>query len=219
MVRESHMWTGPKNGHELHRYLDNLLVDGRKNVSVAGRSGLQNFNTRRWTVMERTEVGERATCKPPVRFAVLIDFKVQGNWIDTDITDESEGFHEYDIPRRLLALLDGHPPVNESAARWRTKCAERMNARREGEKLLKRLRSIVQETGERPRVAVGDLTAEFEMRQHRGRDRDTYRPLGQAHSYPLKPESVNVERTLELLRERDQAEARTQPEHSGGDEK
>ena len=115
MVRESHMWTGPKNGHELHRYLDNLLVDGRKNVSVAGRSGLQNFNTRRWTVMERTEVGERATCKPPVRFAVLIDFKVQGNWIDTDITDESEGFHEYDIPRRLLALLDGHPPVNESA--------------------------------------------------------------------------------------------------------
>ena len=68
-------------------------------------------------------------------------------------------------------------------------------------------------------MAVGDLTAEFEMRQHRGRDRDTYRPLGQAHSYPLKPESVNVERTLELLRERDQAEARTQPEHSGGAEK
>ena len=33
-MRESHMWTGPKNGHEIHRYLDNLLVDGRENVSV-----------------------------------------------------------------------------------------------------------------------------------------------------------------------------------------
>ena len=218
-MRESHMWTGPKNGHEIHRYLDNLLVDGRENVSVAGRSGLQNFNTRRWTVMERTAVGESAACKPPIRFAVLIDFKVQGNWIDTDIRDESEGFHEYDIPRRLLALLDGHPPANESAARWRKKCAERMNERREGEKLLKQLRSIVQETGEKPRVAVGDLTGEFEIRQYRGRDRDTYRPLGQAHSYPLKPESVNVERTLELLQERDQAEAKTQPEHIRGDEK
>ena len=90
-MRESHMWTGPKNGHEIHRYLDSLLVDGRENVSVAGRSSLQNFNTRRWTVIERTEAGEREACEPPVRFAVLIDFKVQGKWIDTDIRDESEG--------------------------------------------------------------------------------------------------------------------------------
>ena len=204
-MRESHIWTGPKSKQEIDRFLDNLLLEGRENTSIAGKSGLRKFNTRRWNVIERTAPGEKGNCKPPVRFAVLIDFRVRGNWIDTDVTDESEGFHEYDIPRKLLALLDGHPPANESADRWRRKCAERMEAKREGEKLLKRLRKILQETGERPRVAVGDLTGEFDMRRHRGSDRDTYQPLGQGSSYPLRPESVNAARTLELLREREQA--------------
>ena len=204
-MRESHIWTGPKSKQEINQFLDNLLLEGRENVSIAGKSGLRNFNTRRWNVMERTPQGRGQNYGPPIRFAVLIDFKVQGNWIDTEVRDESEGFHEYDIPRNLLTLLDGHPPSNESAARWRRKCAERMDASREGEKLLKRLRKILQETGERPRVAVGDLTGEFDMRQHRGRDRDMYRPLGQAHSYLLKPESVNAARTLEMLREQEHA--------------
>ena len=82
-----------------------------------------------------------------------------------------------------------------------------MEARREGEKLLKRLRKILQETGERLHAAVGDLTGEFDMRPRRGRDRDMYRPLGHPHSYLLRPESVNAARTLELLREREQEQA------------
>ena len=206
-MRESHIWTGPKSKQEIDRFLDNLLLEGRENTSIAGKSGLQKFNTRRWNVIERTAPGGKGNCKPPVRFAVLINFKVRGNWIDTNIMDESEGFQEYDIPRKLLDLLDGHPPANDYAARWRRKCAERMDAKREGEKLLKRLRKVLQETGERPRVAVGDLTGEFDMRPHRGRDRDMYRPLGHPHSYLLRPESVNAARTLELLREREQEQA------------
>ena len=206
-MRESHIWTGPKSKKEIDRFLDNLLLEGRENTSIAGKSGLQRFNTRRWNVIERRPPGEEGKLKPPIRFAVLIEFKIQGNWIDTNIMDESEGFNEYDIPRKLLDLLDGHPPVNESAARWRRECAERMDAKREGEKLLKRLRKILQETGERPRVAIGDLTGEFDMRPHRGRDRDMYRPLGHPHSYLLRPENVNAARTLELLREHEQEHA------------
>ena len=211
-MRESHIWTGPKTKHEINRFLDNLLLEGRENVSIGGKSGLRRFNTRRWNVIERTAPGEKGNRKPPIRFAVLIEFKIQGNWIDTNIMDESEGFHEYDIPRKLLDLLDGHSPVNESAARWRRGCAERMDAKREGEKLLKRLRKILQETGERPHVAVGDLTGEFDIRRHRGSDRDTYQALGQGHSFLLRPESVNAARTLELLREHEQEHAqRGQP--------
>ena len=172
-MRESHIWTGPKSKQEIDRFLDNLLLEGRENTSIAGKSGLQRFNTRRWNVIERRPPGEEGKLKPPIRFAVLIEFKIQGNWIDTDVTDESEGFHEYDIPRKLLDLLDGHPPVNESAGRWRRKCAEHMEAKREGEKLLKRLRKILQETGERPRC--GD------RRPHRGVRHETAPRQGPGH--------------------------------------
>ena len=211
-MRESHIWTGPNTNHGINRFLDNLLLEGRENTSIAGKSGLQRFNTRRWNVIERRPPGEEGKLKPPIRFVVLIKFKVQSDWIDTNITDESEGFNEYDIPRKLLGLLDGHPPVNESAARWRRECAERMDVKREGEKLLKRLRKILQETGERPHVAVGDLTGKFDIRRYRGSDRDTYQPLGQGSSYLLRPENVNAARTLELLQEHEQEHAqRGQP--------
>ena len=64
-MRESHIWTGRKSQQEIDRFLDNLLLEARENTSIAGKSGLRKFNTRRWKVIERTAPGGREIANRP----------------------------------------------------------------------------------------------------------------------------------------------------------
>ncbi len=206
MSRESHIWShNPDNREEINRFLDDLLIKGNDRLEIVQSSSLMNFNSRRWSVLWNKS-GEGNEQRPQDRepFAVLIDFTITQGWIDLNMMTEEEGFHQYDIPKKLFDLLEGSKPPNEHAKEWRERCAQAMADTKAKKKLLDTIRKHheARVPGERPiPVAVGDREATFDRLPYRGKIVDVYTTKYGGHPTLLKPKSLNVPRTLELLKE------------------
>ena len=92
----------------LHRYIDSLIQHDQ--LKILQSSGMQRFGRRRWSVIQsKTPQGDLI----PGYCVLLVDIWIYQDDIEFHITTEEEGFHEYDIPRNLLALALDTPPPND----------------------------------------------------------------------------------------------------------
>ena len=201
MSREAHILTDGKGSKRIHKFLDELLEE--RNLRVLDRSGLQN--SRRWTIVQKPpEPGfPESTGK---RSALLIDFVIEEEWIDLEIITEEEGLRQYDIPTRMLEILERHPSANKEARIWREKCAESRKNALEQRKLMREIRRIQAATGGMVPIVMADHPAFFqkEGRQPGGEFYildEPQNPVTEAppRRFMMKLKRLNVERTWQAI--------------------
>lgn len=176
----------------INRHIDDELSGPR--ATIIGRSGLQNWNGKRWTIVENTS-GDKAGS---IRGAVLTTIYFSRGYLGTRHQDESMGPYDYSIPERLLKMLDEHPPVNEYAARWRRECRKSHRQEREANRLLKRLQHAYQQ-GLNPQVAIGERTGTYHHVRSRNKWHHTYTAADRRGYIRINRNLLNVEETRRML--------------------
>ena len=75
-----------------------------------------------------------------VRFITVVLVEYVKGELRYKVVDESVGPYEVDCPMRLINALEGHPPVNDYALKWRERVTEFHNQTRPKNAILRTLR-------------------------------------------------------------------------------
>ena len=184
------------NTENLHRYFDSLILHDQLNIVQS--SGLQRFRRRRWSVIQtKTPQGDLI----PGYCVLLVDLWIYNQEIEYHITTEEEGFHQYEIPQKMLALAMETPPPNDLAAAWREDCQTKHQELSATNQTLRQIRKLYKEK-ERPiPIQVGNQQVNYSRRHYKGRLRDFYQRTYPGDGRPnlLSPSQINQEATTRLL--------------------
>ena len=189
-------------GHRADHLVDLQLQSEGK--TIVAKSRWHTWSKTRYTVVDGAI--DRADGQMSYRFLVVTEAVSLSTGMKISNVPEFQNPKSAECPPSLLNLLEGHPPVNALAAKWRkrARAVHRENNRRGAlfQKLRKRMKHGT------PKVVLDcGRVVDYALMRQNGRKVSAYRNEHNGMVYRLPHDIVDIEATVELLKE---TEASTQ---------